>query len=972
MLAESQAHSASPRFVSMDPFDECSVLLPAATLEEFPVGGSDSDARSLLAGWTVLWHPKLIAQTEQIPTWYRADAPPTPDGPRVIVVPEPSLSQIPADFRRKCEANPSCVWVTGADRSDMRSVLGLSDDIPQCEPLEFSGRELSVDDFFAVGYLALQIQIMTRRLRYTSNLDELHLQSCVTAAAKAFCDRDAESTAQSLHDVFDCLAEERDHYFSSDPHLIDLTLLTSSVLDAAAASGWLERFAASALADDSSNGVLGLSRNLLIDGALAGRLADADDASVVNQREQLRELIQLESVGWAGGGTPHNRLDANGILDSLTIARAASGFCIGTELAEKAIGSPPSVFAQLDGVLPVDLVCSLATLGYEGVIPINFAAGTGFGDESKVLVSAGGCELEALTAKPIDAASDAAFLSIGAQLGEMIDTGEVATGLLVHWPDRVCDSFLDLCRCATWCVALGKFWRIDDYFTGGERPYHHGSLDTLCPTAANELAKQLDKDQTVQSWAESFLGMVQDESQRVTQSIAQLAKPDLLDQPHLDSHDVAAPLAEMLGLKLEENNIGPSSLCFNPHCVAARGQTQLSAGSPAAEKFVYAATAAAGQACDITFDVPAMGFTRLSATESVSGPGIWKRLTRRNQGIADKTVLKNEFMAVSLDEATGGIEGVYSASRGNRLSMRLIAAEDFSGTQAGGAMVCESFQTDLSNLSIGQIRSSGCLKNESGDPIAKFEMTYTLRRGSRILDIEGTLTPSRQAENSGASSFWKNYLAIRTAVAGEACIVRPLVRDKVHTNSSRRLVAPLGVVIDEAEKQTLLVGYGLPLHRRVGDRFVDTIVADTRHAPVDEPIPFRLSYAFDATNPVALARSCLVPPKQYSVVSDGDLKTEQAWLVHLSAREVAVTEMTLQRRQDGKLAARLMLVQTRPKTSQVRLQFCTFAVAAFVAGQSGIDRELDDLPQDIEIDDGTVSLTLGSHQVIDLVVVFEI
>ena len=63
----------------MAPFDECSVLIPSATLEDFPMGGPDSDARSLLAGWTVLWHPLLLAQTEQMPTWYRADSPPTPE-----------------------------------------------------------------------------------------------------------------------------------------------------------------------------------------------------------------------------------------------------------------------------------------------------------------------------------------------------------------------------------------------------------------------------------------------------------------------------------------------------------------------------------------------------------------------------------------------------------------------------------------------------------------------------------------------------------------------------------------------------------------------------------------------------------------------------------------------------------------------------------------------------------------------------
>ena len=221
----------------MDPIDECSVLLPSATLEDFPVGGSESDARSLLAAWTVLWHPTLLSLTGQIPTWYRADSPPTPDGPRVIVVPDASLAQIPSDFRRKCDANPDCHWVTGADRSEMLASMKLDPTDPATLPMEFSGRPLGIEDFFAVGYLSLQIQIMTRRLRYTSNLDELHLQSRIMEAASAFLARDPASTAEGLHDVFDALSEERDHYFSSDPHLVDLTLLTPSVLESAIDSG---------------------------------------------------------------------------------------------------------------------------------------------------------------------------------------------------------------------------------------------------------------------------------------------------------------------------------------------------------------------------------------------------------------------------------------------------------------------------------------------------------------------------------------------------------------------------------------------------------------------------------------------------------------------------------------------------------------------------------------------------------------
>ena len=975
------------------------------------MGGPDSDARSLLAGWTVLWHPLLLAQTEQMPTWYRADSPPTPDGPRVIVVPEPSLGQIPSDFRRKCEANPDCLWVTGADREEMLRAFKFAGDDAAAKPLEFSGRALGVEDFYAAGFLTLQIQIMTRRLRYTSNLDELHLQNRITAAAKAFRDRDAESAAEALHDVFDSLSEERDHYFSSDPALIDLTLLTPGTLDAAIDDGWIERLEQSARADDEGNGILGTPRNVLIDGDVAQQLCQATESGNDGRYQSFRKLLSGQTIGWAGGGASDSGPEH--CLDALTMAKARHRFESGTTLAEKALGSSPQVFGQFAGMTPADLVPALAALDYRGVIPIDFSSGSGFGDESKVIVSGGGSDLEALTAKPIDAASDAAFLSIGAHLGEAIDTGEVATALLVHWPDRVCDSFLDLCRAATWSVAMGRFWTLNSYFTDGERPYHHGNLQSVSGDSANEIAEAVadpNSDHTLHSIASRFRETVRQESNRTTESIATLAKPGLADeqQPgessderHADDEHARISICKAIGIdpqqarpchraghrageRADERVDEPAGavstrdlMCFNPHGTATRQQGLLSGGAPSKHDYVYASSDGGNDRCDVTFDVPAMGFTRLSATAPVTKTGLLKRLTGRKSGIAESAILRNEFMAVSLDESTGGIAGVYSASRGNRLSMKLVAAQGLGGDKDGGQMVCHRIKTSQSDAVTGVIDVEGDLLAGNGNRLARFTLRYQVNRGSRLLHIEGTLSPTCEIKISSPAEVWKKYFALRTAVAGEAAIVRALVRDKVHSTTSKRIVAPLGTLIDEAEKQTLVVSHGLPLHRKAGDRFLDTLVAlpavagrNDQTANADVAIPFAATIAFDAPGPVAVARSCIAPPDVLAINDSNG--TSQAWLVHVSAGDVLITEISTRRRSDGKLAARMQVVRTRPKSSRVRIQFCVHAHAAFIADSKGIDRELEELPQDVTCDDGVVELTLRHHEAVELIVVFDV
>lgn len=935
----------------MDTFDECSVLIPTATLEDIGDCRSDSDARSLLAAWTALWHPVLLAQTEQLPSWYRADSPPAPDGPRVIAVPSGSLDQLPGDFRQRCENNSQCRWIEGDTRTQFLNAVDLTADSP--ETLQYQGRSLSNADFFAAGFVALQIQVMTRRLRYTSNLDEIFLQTRMVAAAQAFVERDGEAATAALHEVFDCLAEERDHYFSSDPHLVDLTLLTPEVLDRANESQWLQRWTDS-IAGDESSGVLATPKNLLLDGPVAKQIAGGGE-----RYSDLREALRLDQIGWAGGGP----VDPSDPVDAMTLQQAEQAFLAGTELAAEATGEAPAVYARLSGTTPADLAHGLINQGYRGVMPIDFTAGTGFGDEAKVLLSTGAGEIEALTAKPIDAASDRAFLTIGAELGEAIDTGEVATGLLVHWPDRVCDSFTDLRRAASWGVALGRFWTLPSYFSDGERPYHSASLKALSKEAPNEIANQIDGGKaTLESMSDTFRETIRHETDRMCDALARLANPKL------DWEQTEEPASVLQALELTSSEQRTKqAICVNPHATGSRNQVALAEGAPESESFIYAASGN-NECCDVTFDTPAFGFTRLSASQPVPQAGWFKRLTGGRKGIAETCVLRNEFMAASLSESSGGIEGVYSGSRGNRLSMRLVACRD--GDHEDCEMLARSVEVIESTPTVGVLRSQGVIQSaQSGEPLANYSLSYTLRRGRRVIEIEGQIEPVIHSEKS---SLWKNHIAVRTAVADEAAMFRPIVRDKVHSASQRRMLAPLGVVLDEAERQTLVSGHGLPLHRKVGDRFLDTIVAPfASDSAQNTTNTFQLSYAFDSKHPVAAARSCLAPPVTQSLEPSTDASTQQAWLLHCSPRELVFSDLEVLRRSDGRLALRLQIVQPRPKSSRVSLRCCFDAEAAFLLDPRGIDRPLDSLEESESLcnDEGVVSFTLGGHQTVTLAVV---
>lgn len=1009
----------------MSLFDECCVLIPAATLEDFPSDLSDYEARSLLAAWTVLWDPRLLADSEQLPVWYRADAPPDPIGRRLFTVPAPSVAQLPDHYEMRVRQSQECRWITGGCRAEMLAEemigelkLGESQLGQLPPPLEHEGRHIAAEDFYAAGYACLQIQVMTRRLRYTSNLDEIHLQNRIVAAAKSFLDRDAQAAAEALHDVFDCLAEERDHYFSSDPHLIDLTLTSTSTVDSLLqmldrASAWetAQQDASNGQSGGTDHAGLPTPQNVLVDCEVAQAIAAGGHQGGADQSKEaphpvLNRLASGE-VGWAGGGPP-----ADTCLDVMTFAQAESVFRDAYRRTQEAIGAPPQVYARFSGATPSDMTQTLAKLGYCGIIPLDFENGTGHGDEAKVIMQSAGSELEALTAKPIDASSDASFLTLGTRLGEAIDSGEIATGLLAHWPGQTSDSFQDLKRVASWSLALGKFWRLADYFRDGEHPYHHGTARATSPDAAHLLERLVTAATAdpISSPAAAFRNQVAQEQRHVLTGMARLVTGQDVEPADAASHFAAAVVGADAG-DAKQSGVPPGRhggwLLINPHAAGCRETVTLAGATPAPAKHIYAAT----QDDDVataTVDIPGCGFVLVRGGDDAARQGpSWGAMIRGKlfgspRSMAQQWSLHNEFMEVTISPESGGISGVYSGGiRGNRFSMRLVANGHQGPRQPAQhdsetLMRCSQLRVVTSTAASGCIEAQGEITDAGGSTIATYELRYTLFRGSRIIHVAGELVPQQQLSGNP----WQHNYAARVAVVTPSAIYRPMLRDKLHRARSRRLVAPLGLVVDEAERQTLISADGRPFHRCVGERFVDTLL----WVQGESNPSFKLSYGFDVPAPVAVARALLAPPLEVPIngapgATDAGA-TDIGWVVHAAPKEILIADFNVGRRRDGRLAAIVRVIQTRSKSCKATVRFLRdVQAAALLAGstlcpgsddplnlplppsgsdsskQAGTDESdsLDDgpyRPQWLTWKDDSLAVSLPGHAVADILVVF--
>lgn len=1053
----------------MPPFAECCAVIPCNTIEDFPTRLDSAGARSLLGGLTAIWHPRLIAGSGRTPTWYRADEMPasircdTGGGPsrqyRLIVVPETCISVLSRELRDAIDSAPfgviepespehatelvvrvkdradaitqikaACKFVDGKALESPSSESGAGNEggngythtdetndwMVHCDASELTnGRAIDASDFFALGYTWWQVQVLTRRLRYTSNLDQIHFENQLQSAARGITSGDAKLACDSLHDCFDALAEERDHYFSSDPSLIDLTLLTPGTV-----SKWVDSLTPEFFPTKSTVEQLPTPGNVLVD----EDVAKAIESQSGNTRDRFREAIACGRVGWCGGGPSasfqHEHHTVNMIEQRVANGIAAVG---------QVTGQLPAVYARLGGGVAGQWLSAISSSGFQGVVPIDFLNGRGFENESKVIIGEGSYEIEALTAKPMDANDDSDFLTLGTRLGEAIDGGEIATGLLVHWPGEGCDSFDDVKKAASWTLALGKFWKIDEYFTDGERPYHHGET----PRATHSSDMGFGDGAAL---ADEF----RLQTELNLRGMLALIDPKTATDSGLDLNaaELRTKIASAIGYEVDARGNATeatpgSVLLVRPAHPASREVVALASNVATGDPSVFHATSENNQTIAFV-DVPAWGFAAVGQAASKTSPhssagssnfvqklGRWLR--RSGKKILDGTQLSNEFMEVSINREHGGIDGVYSGrGRGNRFSTRLIRTPD--SPKDSLVAVCESLKVLQNTRASAIVELQGRFNDsdgvDSGSP--GWTARYQLDRGSRRLQCWLQCTAPK---HSSGDSPWKSMASLRIAVADAAPVIRSINSERLQRTSARLFSSSLGFVVDEADERTTLVASDRPaLHRRFQDRFVDTLIATPNaknsantNGPANTSGPantgdwHRFEFGFDVSNGVAAAKSLV----HRSPTSDGAVPIlaakasgvpQQGWLMHVSpmsieaqvvgvaqinhpAESSAVSEPADSKSaSDGSrlLAIHFRVIQGAARATKSSLRFCRPVHAAIEI--SSVSRPLENqasateladleslaISQSVTVEADRIRWSQPAHGVTHLVVLFPI
>jgi alpha-mannosidase len=876
-------------------FDQVAILLTCHSFQDFPVHPTGAQADSLLASWTALWHPLLIANCGQMPTWLRADELPAHDRARLLTLPSSedvglapqAAEQIQAAGGRLIRGESSRAAILAQALEGWASPQQVDQNL--------------ADDFLALGYAYLQIELLTRQMRYATRVAETAFADNVVAAAAAAVSGEDERARSLLQSCFDFLSQERDHYYAVDVYLMDLSLVAEGLLGDPL---WRELDRAEKC-------------NLLIEGRLLEPLQRDWPASF----QALQAAVSEQRAGLVGG---EYRELPSALLALETISRQ---FELGLETFTHSVGQRPKTYGRRTFGLTSALPQILLRLGYAGALHATFDGGR-FPEATQAKSrweGDGQFSIDGIMRAPLDATASATFLGLAIKLGESMDMDHIATRSFVHWVGQASPWYDELRRVTRYTRALGRFVTVDDYFRETYDPGIHDRCEANQyrspyleqraaagdPRGISQWIEYWQQHLALQSWVNcsALLALVD----RSPASVAQYERAHGLWREFgadpLASHwaERLAPLpaelersaralARALGVAPNEpaatadeatavSTVPPPDQAVtgyalvNPASFPRRVRLDSARVLPSVEPPVYAVEPEP-QHLRVVVDAPAIGLSTLRPQ------GRQRRASKSAPPLVEQQLLRNEFLEATVDPQTGGLRSLRDyGSRHNRLSQQLVfrqPSSSFRSLAPGGVpldsrMVADCVEVLAADTVLGQIRSQGRLVNDEDHTLADFSQTVQVQRGSRVLEIELELQP----RVSLTDDAWNSYFACRFAWSNEAADLSRSVNEIRRPATAKRFEAPLFVEIDDGQQRTTILSAGLPFHRRVGVRMLDSLLLVRGEARRQ----FRLGIAVDLKQPfreaIAFLSPAIVAPLHTPLA---DLTS--AWLFHLDARNV--------------------------------------------------------------------------------------
>lgn len=475
-------------FISQTPYKMIS-LLPCYSLEDFSLYRQSSEVDEIFSAWSALYHPALVAHFGEAPRWEAAGSPSTGKQRRLVVVPPCTEYLVSHSWLKSAEKEGAIVIRHVSDRDEILKIafekLGIAPSLDStvatdlssnvenngeqvatnCDDQSVCKKSQTIDNsnlaqsfpyddaaesFLAVGLCCLLEELLTRKLRYMSNLDQVSFNTRVVDAAKAHMSGNVEEREKNLQKAFDLLTTSKEYFFPTATKFLDLTWTLDEDLENALPQELLQR----RLRNEKTNLVLPVP------------LLNKCEKEYPQTFELLKEEVQAKRVVLIGG----DKWEAPLYLMSPTeIVRALRE---GRNEYLRAFGIAPVVFGRQEQGYSQLLPQLLSQTGYRGVL-----ARTGDGwsllekpSDRSVFRWQGrdGSTIATLCKKALDATSSEDILQMPDKIGNSYYSDDASAIVFEHRPCNESRWLRDILRMDRYSPVLGKFYDIDDYFRVSE------------------------------------------------------------------------------------------------------------------------------------------------------------------------------------------------------------------------------------------------------------------------------------------------------------------------------------------------------------------------------------------------------------------------------------------------------------------------------------------------------------------------
>ncbi len=640
-------------------------LLPGHGLEDLPADLPDDKAAGVLNAAAVAWHPAVLSSSKSLPREHRADDPPASVAGSLILVPSAAEESLPTGWIEQARSDGAFVIVGLVERAALaQAVLSPFETAPLDEDL--------VADFYALGVAKVMVEVLSRRMHHFEGFDDGRLESEAVAAANAAVAGDVEEAKSRLKNCFDVLTEARERFYPVEFYLIDLCLVIPRLADA-----HLERAIAS-------------SKPL-------SALVSASDLETISRErpqlvEQIREALsagRLEIVGGEWRERPVPLVPMNSFLRE---------FERGREAFERLLGSSPSIWGRRRYGMTTLLPLILDRSGFRGALHLALDDGL-YPDTEESRIRWEGCDgttIDATTRIPLPVDSAASFLRFPSRLAESMQQDQTAAIVWARWPEVRNPFWADLERIHSQSQVLGRFVTFRQFFDQSDDAGRHSRFhesEYLSPFLIQAVAAQERDpisrfrrhfhrrarfDAAAQFQALTAVLSEQPIGSAETSALeeeVEAAGPDLQSaetEPETAVDARLESLVQQAAAGLSQRFLAgrgePGYLILNPLSFNRTVTVELPKieSPPATQAPIRHVQFDSGHR-HVTLDLPACGYAWVPSRSPQAD-----RSRAAKSAMSEERMIRNEFIEVHINEATGGISQIKEFGRKpNRLSQQL-------------------------------------------------------------------------------------------------------------------------------------------------------------------------------------------------------------------------------------------------------------------------------------------------------------